>query len=233
MKAFLTSAVLLLCGIAWGDDSTELNSGEPRRVSFEEAQRLLGEVPSITFEEANDKSSLVRIPDVKLDEVCLSFKGASPATLETVFEFHALHLTDRKRPDLMVTVHGCTVRKGALLATLFSFDGSKYRPTWVQPARYDYNSVGDIRDLDQDGFEEMLFLSHNSSVYSFAPLLLWGRDGKVVSENLNGLPELLKKGKTHWLALEKRAMDAGKEDQIHCFRWRGAKAGLAKSACPR
>jgi hypothetical protein len=120
-----------------------------------------------------------------------------------------------------------------LRATLFSFDGAKYRPSWVQRMGYDYNHVGDIRDLDQDGLEELLFISSNSSVFSFAPQLYWGREGKVASEDFNGPLELKKKGKKYWLEIEKRSMDADKEDVIRCFRWDGAKAGPVEAACPR
>jgi len=233
MKSFLLSMALLLSGAAPKVESVELNEGEPRRVSFEEAQRLLGEVPSVTYEGEDQKSSQVRIPDVKLDEVCIVFSASKAPTMESTFQFHAFHLTSRARPDILVTVSGCSFRRGMLRATLFSFDGTKYRPSWVQPLGYDYNSVGDIRDLDQDGLEELLFISSNSSVYSSAPQLYWGREGKVVSEEFNGHAGLHKKGKKYWLRINAPSMDADKEDELTCFRWDGAKAGPVKAACPR
>jgi hypothetical protein len=231
---FVTAAVvvLLLGGAAENGRDVEYNEGQPRAVSFEDAQKLLGEAPSITFVDRDDKSSLRKIPEIDLDAECHHFSSGRQPTRENAFQFYALRLTNKEHPDVLVTKAVCTLKKGDILATLFSYDGSKYTPSWVQQGLFDYNSVFDIRDLDGDGYDELVFLQSNGSVFSQAPSLIWGRSGKVVSERYDGLSSLQKAGKSILLVIEKRAMD-DKPSKYTCLRFGGPQKGPVKTACPK
>ncbi len=95
---------------------------------------------------------------------------------------------------------------------------------------YDYNGARDIRDLDGDGLEELLFVSNNSSSHSYAPRLLWSREGKVLSREFDGIPSLHREGKTHWFAFRDRGLKG--PDEVRCVRWQGPRAGPVEFKCP-